>query len=302
MRRFWLGVAAVATLTACSDGNPFAPEEEVDPPVVIPPPTVPEELKGNLKSFTYDKANDKLVIRGVSLDDTPFSAEYRRRPNLDRGGYHAYTAQDGSLDRHYTAYVKDIDGTRASVVLSGGQFGHYFGGSAYERDGGFEPPKVGKDSGMVTYAGRYVGLLNGAGDGGDLLPVEPGTPASVTSRQAAEVTGRVIINADFADNTVNGRVYGRRAVDAGQRLESLDLAPTAIETNGTFTGELTQGPNETRGTYGGIFGGKDAAVVAGTLYAKDHIEGVENEEERGLFVLNQCGTANADALCTQPNP
>ena len=35
MRRFWLGVAEVATLTACSDGNPFAPEVLADVRVLL---------------------------------------------------------------------------------------------------------------------------------------------------------------------------------------------------------------------------------------------------------------------------
>ena len=56
------------------------------------------------------------------------------------------------------------------------------------------------------------------------------------------------------------------------------------------------------GQYGGIFGGTDANAVAGALFAEGHIDGVDNEEERGIFVLPQCGTPGQDALCNQPAP
>ena len=154
----------------------------------------------------------------------------------------------------------------------------------------------------MSYAGNYIGMLNMAGDGGDLLPVAPGTPNDVRPVQAAEVTGRVLVNADFADNRVNGTVYNRVIVDTGTALDTLALAPTDIDpTTGTFTDEVTINL-QAKGTYGGIFGGTDSDAVAGSLFVKDHIDGVSNEEEYGIFVLPKCGTPGQDALCNQPNP
>ena len=298
MKRFWLGIAASVALSACGgDGtNPFTPDDGSEDPVVVP-----EALSGDLTAFSYDPVAKTLSIDGVSLDNTPYSAVYRRRPGLDVDGYEAYTAQEGSLQRHYTAYVQEIDNTRAAIVVSGGQFSYYFGGSSYGRDGDFNPPTTTQAGGLVSYAGNYVGLLNISGDGGDLLPVDPGTADDVRPRQAAEVTGSILINADFADNSVNGVVYDRTNVDTGTSLSNLDLVPTTIETNGSFTGEAAQ-DLVGRGTYGGIFGGTEASAVAGTLFVENHIDGIENEAEFGLFVLPKCGTPNADALCDQPRP
>ncbi len=298
MKRFWLGIAAVSALSACSGGNPFTQVTDTDVPIT----GIPEVISSDLEGISYDPVNETLTVRGISLDDTPFEAVYRRRANLDVGAYEAYTQQDSSLDRHSTAYVRNINGTRGAIVVTGGQFEHYFGGGVYGRSGSFAPPDPNGNA-VVSYAGDYVGLLNAPGDGGDLLPVSPGTPNSVRPVQAAEVTGRVLINADFADNQVNGIVFNRNWVDnPGTTLSDLALKPTAIDpTNGTFEGEVTINL-QNRGTYGGIFGGTDASEVAGAMFAKDHIDGVTNEEEYGLFVLQQCGTPGADALCNQPVP
>lgn len=303
MKRFWLGIVAVAAVSACSGGNPFEQDTgNNNNGGGNNQPTAPEELKGDLTSFSYNAQAKTLTVRGVSLDNNPIAATYTRKPALDRPGYEAYTSQSGSLDRHSTAYVAKIGGTEAIVVLTGGQFGSVFGGTSYKRTGTYSPPAVNQNSGTVTYAGNYVGLLNGPGDGGDLLPVRPGTPADVRPVQAGEVTGKVAINADFADNTVNGLVFNRRYVDApGITMENLELAPTTIGQDGTFTGKLEQAEN-TRGDYGGVFGGTGATSVAGSLKATNHVEALTNELEYGIFVLAQCGTANADPLCNQPNP
>jgi hypothetical protein len=298
MKRFWLGCAAVFALSACSGGNPFTEDTDTDATG-----TIPEAIAGDLEGITYDPVSQTLTVRGVSLDDTPFESTYRRRPALDRGGYEAYTAQDSSLDQHSTAYVRDINGTRAAVVVTGGQFENYFGGVVYGRASEFDPPDVTPTSGQVSYAGNYVGLLNGPGDGGDLLPVAPGTPAEARPRQAGEVTGRVLINADFADNVVQGGIFQRVYVDSpGVALSDLALTPADIDpSTGTFTNTVTINL-QSRGSYGGIFGGQNSEAIAGGLFVQDHIEGIENEEEYGIFVLNQCGTPGADQLCNQPVP
>jgi len=310
MKRFWLSGAALVVVSACNGGNPWI-EDDDNGNGATPAPTVPEELIGDLDGVTYDPVAKTLTVTGVSLDNTPYEAVYTRKPGLDRNGYEAYTNQDGSLDRHTTAYVGEMNGTQATIVMTGGQFGHYFGGSTYSRSGTYSAPAIGQsaisgqeNSGSVTYAGNYVGLLNGPGDGGDLKAVTTGTSNDVRPVQAGEVTGRVLINADFADTTVNGLVYDRVFVDSsGTAMENLELSPTEIATDGTFVGAATQksGASDV-GTYGGVFGGTGATEVAGTLFVHDHITALDNEEEYGLFVLGQCGTANADSLCNQPNP
>lgn len=299
MKRFWLSAAAMAVLSACSGGNPFAEQTDTDDTTS----TIPPELVRNLESVSYDPAAQTLTVTGIALDDTPLEAIYRRRPGLDTGNYEAYTVQDSSLDRHTTAYIREIDGARAAIVVTGVQFEHYFGGTVYTRNGAYSPPDITPTTGLVSYAGAYVGLLNGPGRETDLLPVTPGTPTSPRPVQAARVVGQTLINADFAQNIVNGLVYDRVAqMRSGDvNVEDMALAPTAIQADGSFTGDVTVELQD-RGTYGGIFGGTGATSVAGTLFVEDHIGAFQNEEETGLFVLAQCGTPNEDPICNQPNP
>lgn len=297
MERFWISCAALAALAACSSSNPFTGTE-----TDAEESGIPEIIASDLDGIVYDAANQTLTVRGVTLDGSVLDSSYTRNAALDRGGYEAYTFQESSLDRHSTAYVKEINGTRAAIVVTGGQFETYFGGGIYGRTGAFDPPEVSVNNGLVNYAGSYVGLTNITGDGGDLLPVAPGTDDSVRPVQAAEVTGDVLINADFVDNSVNGIIYNRVIQDASS-LVMLDLAmqPGTIAEDGTFTGDLTIN-NQNRGTYAGIFGGEDASAVAGAIFAEDHIDGIDNEEEYGAFVLQACGTPGEDPLCNQPTP
>jgi len=304
MSRFIVAVAAAITLSACSGGNPFAGGEDPENPIE-PDPTIPTDIAGDVDSITYDAVNQTLVVRGQTLDDTPYEATYRRRPALDRPGYEAYSSQESSLGRHHTAYARERDGASAGIVMAGGQFGHVFLGGYYERDGAFDAPPTAAPGGIVQYAGRYVGLLNGPGDGGDLLPVTPGTDPEVLPTQAAEVVGNIFIAADFVDNTTDGIVYDRVAPDYPTLvLADLELAPAGIDsTAGTFDGPVEQdNGNRTVGDWGGIFAGDDSSAIAGALYVEDHIEDVDGEREIGLFVLAQCGTPNADPICNQPNP
>lgn len=303
MNKF-LVAAATLSLAACSGGNPF--EDETDPENPIEPGNgLHVDLAGDVDSISYNAATQTLTVSGQSLDNTPYEATYVRTPALDRAGYEAYTSQESSLGRHHTAYVLERDGARGAIVMAGGQFGHVFYGSNYSRDGGFDAPPTAQPGGIVQYAGRYVGLLNGPGDGGDLLPVAPGTPPEVLPSQAAETTGSILIAADFSDAITEGIVYDRSAPDYPTlTLDDLELAPADIDmASGTFEGPVEQnGGSATVGTWGGIFSGQDSSAVAGTVYSEGHIENVNNEFEIGLFVLAQCGTANADPICNQPSP
>ena len=314
MTRQLMAILLGLSLAACSSPAPFGdgtgtdPEESENPEdIETDTGSIPSVLAKDLESFTYNAADETLTIRGISLDNSPFEETYRRRSGLDRGGYQAYTAQDGSLDRHSTAFVRDIRGTRAAIAVTGGQFTYFFAGGAYANSGNYSPPVApgsNESGGLVTYGGDYVGLLNGPGDPGDLLPVAPGTEPSFLPTTAAQVTGRILINASFSDGSVNGTITNRQAyigTAPAQAIEDLDLAPAPIAADGTFFGETSVGL-QNRGNYGGIFGGAGATEVAGVVEAADHIDAFENEEELGTFVLSQCGQPDADPVCNQPNP
>jgi hypothetical protein len=292
MKQYWLGIAAIAALSACGDGNPFAADgggggTDGGGPTVTDP-----ALTGELSSVSYNPTAQTLVVNGMTFDGGPATTLYTRNAALDRAGYEAYSSQNSPLDRHYTAYVKSMDGVNASIVVAGGQFGYYFGGSTYSRNGTYSAPA----SGQVTYVGNYVGLTNSAGDGGDLLAPPAGTDPFSTPNQSAEITGRVTMTANFNSAAVEGAVTNRVVVDGATPVIDLELQSTGIESSGTFAGSVTQlSGTKAVGDYGGIFGGTGASAVAGTLFVNGHI--TSNSEEYGMFVLSQCGTANADPGC-----
>ena len=308
------GLALCLGLAACGGGTPFNSVTVVDGGTGTGGTAIPEALANNLKSFAYNPTAQTRTVTGINADDSQFTAAYRRRPGLDRAGYEAYTAQDGSLDRHVTAYVKDINGTRAAVVVTGGQFEEFFSGAAYSNASYVAPVQPGTqgEGGLVTYAGNYVGLLNTAGSNEDLLAVANGTPQDPLSVQAAEVTGKVVITGDFTDASVDGIIYDRKVPDYNNadasydpnsadplQVTNLAMDSTAIATNGTFLGNLSQ-KNGTVGEYGGIFGGTGATEVAGVIHAETHISQFETPIEYGAFVLAQCGQPNEDPICNQP--
>jgi hypothetical protein len=305
--RVWLSILACAGLVACGDGNPFdtvaAGEEE------LVSSDIPTEIASDLESVTYNPSAQTLLVRGVAFDNTPFEASYTRKPGLDRAGYEAYTTQNGPLSRHSTAFVKQINGTTGAIVATGGQFTYYLRGGAYSRSSFSRPPESG---GIVSYAGSYVGVLNRSGDGGDLLPVPAGTDSSLIPSQAAETTGTILLNVDFLDNRVNGRIYDRQISDTGAAVDDVTLVPSDIEADGSFTGDTERlevsptgvASRQNTGTYAGVFGGAGGTEVAGSVFMENHLnEDSSNDEEQGLFVLSKCGTPGEDAtLCAQVNP
>ena len=314
MNTFLKSAAFCALLAGCSGGNPFQPDTGTGGDGDTR--AIPDELAQNMQSFSYDPNEQTLTVTGVPTDDGPLDGVYRRRPGLDRAGYEAYTAQDGSLDRHVTAYVRDIRGTRAAMVVTGGQFEQIFVGGAYGNTNYTSPVPPGStgDGGLVTYAGTYVGMLNTGGSNEDLLPVAPGTPIDVRSVQSAEVTGNMVMTGDFMDSSVTGVIFERRVLDYNNADQSYDpfstnplqvqnvaLDSTAIEADGTFFGTLSQ-DNGGVGSYGGIFGGNGATEVAGLTTMSGHIEGFSDIIENGVFVLSQCGQPGEDPVCDQPVP
>lgn len=305
MKRFWLGIAAAAVVSACGDGSVFTTSDSsTDAPTTTP--TVPEAIAGDVTSVSYDKENQTLTVTGSQLDNSPFEAVYTRNAALDVPGYEAYTTQASSLDRHFTAYAQERDGVYATVVGGGPQFNSVIMGTSFGRDGTYTAPDTSEaGSGIVSYAGNYIGVLNTSGDGGDLLAVTDGTAEEVRPTQIAEVTGVIYINADFADNSINGIVYDRVWVDngGGTSLADLSLFPGTITSDGSFSGEVRLGSDQSVGSYAGLFGGTDASALAGALTVSNHIDGSTGQSlEYGIFVLAQCGTANADAICDQPQP
>jgi len=267
--RVWLSILACAGLVACGDGFPwdeFADAQAADTVTN----DIPEDLSSNLQAATY---ND-------------------------------YTKQDDPLDRHFTAYVRSTDSVSGGVVSDGGQFGIYYSGGFYDRNGVYSAPTGG---GLVSYIGDYAGLSNVNDNGDALLPVTGVTNQTVLPDQSARISGRIILNADFNDGLVNGSVFDRVRLSNGDNLPGLILTGGVIAADGTFEGQTaveTKAPGQ-NGSFGGIFGGEGATSVAGVVQASAFYDDGQvaggQEEEHGTFVLNKCGTPGDDPLCDNVN-
>ncbi len=290
MKRFWMSIAAASALSACSGGNPFLDGGDPSNPIE-PTSPIPAAVASDLDGVTYTPASGgnpaRLVVTGVAFTGTPGSVEFTRKPALDQGDYQAFTRQPDANSTHTTAFVRNIGGTQGTIVVSGGLAGYYNGGGNYSRTGTFDRPVANPSNADVRYSGTYIGLTNYDGPGGDLLPGSTADPA-LTPQQAGEITGDAEIIADFSQNRVKGRIYNRTSNVAafGGALTNLDIAPADIAADGSFSGKVTQAQQE-KGDYGGVFGGPQSDAVAGALFVKDHIDGVDQEEEYGLFVLDK---------------
>jgi hypothetical protein len=165
----------------------------------------------------------------------------------------------------------------------------------------------------VSYAGTYVGLTNLGvphGPATDVTqPIPGGTSPSVVPCQPARVTGDIFLNANFADNVVNREVYNRTledaaALDSGSTtmLDTIFFADGDIAADGTFAGVINPGDHTTIGNFGGVFGGTNAASIAGTTHLTDFIDSIDSKEEYWIFVLGQCGVSGASSICGDVAP
>ncbi len=312
MRKSMTALAAVIVFTAC-DGNPFEADDTTGDTTATDTGTetsaIPDTLANNLSAIDYDPVAKTLTVEISALDTTPFTATYSRNLVVEAStpGYEAYSVQEDALDRLFVALVAESgDGSvQAAVAADGGQFNRFFSGAYYERTGSFDPPDIGTGpgAGQVSYAGQYAGLDNYSGPQ-PVLP--PGADPTLQMAGPGLVTGDVFINANFADMKINGSVFNRVRVSDAFALDSLILVPTDIAADGTFFGSEIEKPGVVGtdiGDYGGIIGGVDGMSLAGTLVIDSFDDTLENESERGIFVLTQCGMPGEDAtLCAGTAP
>lgn len=333
MFRYVVPLAAALAVAGCSgdsfDGSGAPPwfddpDEPTDPvdPAPGSPEAIPPVLRHNVSQIVYDADADTFQIAIGGLDTTPELATWRREASFDVPGYRAYTVQEDPLDRMFIglAAASGDGSVRAGVGGDAGQFNYFFSGATYTREGDFTPPPVdlpGPGTGQVSYAGTYAGVTNirAQRPGDHIAPVPdtiPPVPPEAIPGQASRVSGHVFINANFADNHVNGTVYERVLVDYDFGLENVVLVPADITADGTFFDrterplEATGGDHIVTGDYGGIFGGERAGNVAGIvalerLYDRDGNE-LENAKERGIFVLRQCGMSGDSSICADVAP
>ncbi|WP_281984003.1 thymidylate synthase [Thalassorhabdomicrobium marinisediminis] len=331
MSRLFMALGLTAALAACDSENPFDQEpvvEDPETPVIeegeeVSSEGIPLALADNLQSVAYVPGTGSdpgtLSVDMLALDrtdsDIPLQ-DYTPNAALTAlaPGYEVFSYQDDALDRMFVAIVaQSNDGSvLGAVVMDGGQFTKFFGGGFYATDGDYTPGSGPNDTGLVSYAGTYAGLSNLNADGNELMTPPPGTDPALLPDQPAQITGDIFLNADFGDNQVNGAIYNRafvnldpalQALIGGNELEDVYLIPADITDEGTFFGTAENPAQEGIGSYGGTFGGTEAAGVAGVVHLDgDTIPGIENEDEFGVFVLTQCGQPGEDPVCAAVNP
>jgi hypothetical protein len=333
MKPYALLLTAALALAACSgDGtNPFDNDDQdqsagggTGDDNTADTAEIPESLRGDLDGVSYDPASQTLTVSGVTLTSETYDADYARNPSYDvydaQGNlaYVAFSTQSDPLDRPAVAYVMETGNSgaaRGGMVITGGQFNRYFGGTFYERDGGFNPPDTTSSNaaGLVSYAGTYVGGTNVSDAGGlALTPPNTADPA-IQPTSPAIVVGQIFLNVDFATNTINGGIYNRdfRGYEGQFALPDIVLTTAGIDSDGRFFGEEVEYRgvlNNDIGDYGGIFAGPNAEGVAGGVRLTEFDGqgdplGFDGEEEYGTFVLDQCGTPDAnDVICNSVRP
>lgn len=306
MSTWKMALAAVALVAACG-GDPWAPDDgggggggggTTDP--------VPEEVSKNLVAISYDPAdNGTLRVNLEGLTASSQTVAFLRAPKLDIDGYQAFIYQETGLQRSHLALVATNErGTlEAYAVADGGQFNRHFGGArfaqvtAYRRPSVAQGPTPGPETGQFSYAGSYAGVFVPGDWANTTLP--PGLRPSEPWR----VRGDALINANFANNLVNGGVANRVLLDESGNpvtsieLQDLALIETGIADDGTFLGdvEFAGAPGGAIGNYAGAFGGNGATDVAGVLVFNPvndpHIW------EYGVLNLPRCDLAGASPLC-----
>lgn len=303
MSRFWLPLALAAALASCSTDEDTGGGGGGGTGTS---PATPAALKVNVNAIAFDGVTLRVNIS--SLDSTPLLVTYTRDPSLDVGGYLAFRIQEDALDRLFIALAgESADGAvRAVTVGDGGQFNRYFAGGIYERDGDFLRPATGSGpgAGQVSYAGSYAAVTNvdvlRGGPTDVAIAVPGGTEPALIPAQPARVSGDIFLNANFADDSVNGAIVNRVIVDDGFSLDDVILVPTAIAADGSFFGgaEYNDANNTPIGSYGGLFGGVGANSVAGLVNLEEFEPAWQNEREHGMFVLTMCGPNNALPICS----
>lgn len=264
---------------------------------------VPVEVAKNLRAITYDPTGaGTLKVNMDGLTASPLVATFVRAPTLDVAGYRAFTYQETGLQRSHLALVSENarGNLEAGVVADGGQFNRHFGGGRFARVDTFSRPTVrqGVETGQFSYAGTYAGVFL-PGPNSDTSPQLPdGLQPNVPLR----TQGDVLINANFANDLVNGGVENRVLLDdKGAVLTALDgitFPATAIDSDGQFLGDVEfQGkPDTSIGSVGGIFGGIGASDVAGVIVINP-ISGNNGIWEYGVFNLPRCDLAGASPIC-----
>ncbi|MEO0765617.1 MAG: hypothetical protein AAFY75_06305 [Pseudomonadota bacterium] len=319
MKRTAAFCALALGLVACGDGNPFTDDTTAGGGTATT--DVPETILNDLERISFNADTNTLTVTGLTQDGVPLVNDYTALGTTFAPGYVTFTGQNDPLGRHATAFVASREGVQAGVVMTGGQFNKFFGGSFFERtSGGYTPPTTPDSRFDVTYVGNYAAGLNFPGQETDLLPITtPIDPDVNVPRQTAYIRGLMFINVDLNDMSVEGEIYDRTAVfgDPADRtqplfgdLPDIVLVEGELTGDGTFSGNIEVDATDTTnpgtpsdpvgddvGDFAGVIGGPGGNAVAGGTFVENFTEDLDNEIEYGVFVLDLCDASSTDPVC-----
>ncbi len=332
-------VSIVALLAACASTaeddplvNPNDPDTvitiDVDPVDPTDPTDTPDPIDivvtgetvtvGGIRAAEYDGSTLRV---NIALDGTASIDTYDPDGGVTGTNYDRFTTQNNGLSRFFTALAGESAGGEvfAVVAIDGGQFNRFLGGATVTQTD-YDAP----ENAFVSYAGDYVGLLNVP------TPTDPG-PTGVSPaffpRGGTEITGNVIINADFGPGAqVEGGIFNREttvtinSTPTTLNLGEVVLVQSDILENGLFGGPVEQiridGNAPVIGSFSGAFGGSDAAFVGGTInlgkglvfqpdpdnpdadiqVLLDDPASISALQEYGIFVMGACHANNCAAV------
>jgi len=230
---------------------------------------------GGLEAASYNGTTLRVQI---ALDGPNALQTYEMVDDPRPDDYQKYTFAASERNRAYTALAGRSSGgeVTAVVAMDSGQFNRFFAGATVIQDQeAFSRPTAG----TASYLGDYVGLIKIG-----------------TETEPSEVRGLVFLNANFADNKVEGEMTDRVVVVGSAELDDLIFVNSDIKSDGIFGGGIELDDNSPIGAYGGAFGGSSAGFVGGTVNVSGDLGGGLTGDEFGIFVIETCGAVGTDCF------
>lgn len=263
MTRTIFCIAALASLAACGDGNPFTATEDANADTTVNNfygADLNDDLTMN--NLTYDSDKDQLVINNLPFDGVDGRYSYNKSKSIgNKFKVYESARATGSRSGYYAVFRRSASGhAQAAAVVTNRYAGYGFGGATAQRlNDNITMPSEGE----YVFTGEYAALRI-RGD----------------SAQEQYVSGNARIEIDVTDFDTKGAVEGlinnRKLYDRDGKFvrnmtgyismatTSIDFA-TATTTDGTATLFDSTGDDEASGKWKGVFAGPNADEMAGII-------------------------------------
>ncbi len=286
MTRNFLCFAALASLVACGDGNPYSGDDGAD-----------EDSGRNhygdslnddltMNDLSYDSDSDELVINNLPFDGA--DGRYTRNPEKDIGNdisVYESARPIGSRIGYYAVFRRSGSGNAQAAAVGTNRYTSYgFGGATAQRlNGNTNLPNEGE----YVFTGQYAAIRIQGSGGGEQY-----------------VSGHADIDIDIKDFDTTGAVegiisnrklYDRNGTFVQDLADYVQLATAQINfENGSIESSTAtiidaDGESEASGEWKGVFAGPDGKEMAGILVVESR--GVAGSDgayrETGAFLAEE---------------